>query len=669
MSFSPDFNWVTFRHSGFRMSRNVEELGSMLSNRGQSRAKSIRESNHRRLISEDLRDAKGAGKYVVSFRNEVRKALINLKKSPIKLNKIELNFKKDPRQGNLLEKELNDEEMQVKRFIDAIVSNDPSPYKKTGFTSEKQAVDISSADKLIKEAKKIVQHGVRKKYQNKGLNCKIEFFWYTYICKDPVTRWDIFEDNYLAYIKNYMNTDLGILSRLNWQKFIIKLFQQISKDTYNSFIWIPSPAYKILPKLQQKTISLQDFSKLIQTKDLIFLMFSCIDENPSAPIQKQNDQIYTYACGCKYKGQWCERIREGVGLLEMCSKETYSGIFVNGKFQDFGYLTSPSFQYKGFFKKGFPNGFGSMVFPDTSKFEGIFEKGNFINGNLYFADGSFYQGEILNSEIEGRGELRRVDGSVCKGMWHFGKLNGEGEIRTEENVVKGVFIEGELVSGVLKCQDFRYEGEFKGLVPEGIGEFRYKSGGKYSGSVVAGGFEGLGTLWYSDGTVYEGNFEANHPEGLGKLSYPCGKVFTGEFVNGVPNGQGQYLNFNSRVSKYEGQVVDGALEGQGKAHLSNGSLYQGEFFNNSGKGKGRFELNSLTLEGDFLDFYLHGSGELKLGNCSYCGSWNWGLPEGQGEAKDSEGNTYSGTFNKGHPSGKHKLSPEFLKTLLSLTNT
>ena len=658
MSFSPDFNWHTFRHSGFRITKNIEEINSYFYD-SSIKARGASRSVHYRGPSEDnnksLRQNPNNG-----FGHEVRKAMISLKKSPVRLDRLP-NFpqrKVDLRNSF----DLNDDELQVKKFIDAIVSNEPSVFRKVGFTAERQTIDIASADKIIKEAKKIVKHGVRRKNPKTGLGSIIQDFWTNHISKDQAIRWDLFEDSFLAYIKNYMATEIGILSRLNWQKFIQKFFQKFSKETTHGFVWTGCPSFPSLEKKTQKTLSLSDFSKAIQTLDMVFLMFSCIDETPSPMVQKLNDVVYTYACGCRYKGQWHDKIRDGVGLLEMCSKETYNGIFAEGKFHDFGALASPEFSYKGFFRKGLPHGFGKMAYPGPAWFEGLFEKGVQVNGSVRFSDGTSYSGELVNGCFEGRGVLT-LNEEVRAGMWHCGKLHGEGSVSCPGKVLKGVFMDGQPVSGSLKTEDFKYKGEFLNETPHGAGEFRFASGEFYSGSLQLGVYEGLGKLANAGGDSYEGSFKAGLKDGFGRLLYSSGAEYSGLFHQGLPHGEGRFTAFSQTVLEYDGQVAEGKLEGEGRATLTDGSKYSGQFSQNALTGKGKLVSGKFTYIGEFLNFRFHGVGELRYETSYYSGTWANSLPDGAGDAKDAFGNFYSGGFSQGVPTAKHKLSPEFLKVL------
>ena len=51
---------------------------------------------------------------------------------------------------------------------------------------------------------------------------------------------------------------------------------------------------------------------------------------------------------------------------------------------------------------------------------------------LRFADGSKYEGEFCDNEIEGQGVYYWPDGKIYKGEWEMNKMNGEGELSWED---------------------------------------------------------------------------------------------------------------------------------------------------------------------------------------------------------------------------------------------
>ena len=63
---------------------------------------------------------------------------------------------------------------------------------------------------------------------------------------------------------------------------------------------------------------------------------------------------------------------------------------------------------------------------------------------------------------------------------------------------------------------------------------------------------------------------------------------------------------------------------------------------------------------------FHGFGELFINNGYYIGQWANGKPDGIGDAKDFDGNIYSGNFANGLPSGRSKVDGEFISILCNI---
>lgn len=450
--------------------------------------------------------------YLTNYNAEMQKALKFLNKFPQKSKPSSPKKRESLIPGKSQFRYLSHDEIEVKKFVDALFSKEISSYRRALLASDNEAVGFLSADKILQEAKRIMKNGIKKKLAKSELGI-IEDFWTMHISKEKIVRWDIFEDNFLCYLLSYMVTDIGVLRKVNWKKFFQKLYMKISKETKDCNLWVLAPCYKDLPNILHRTISLEDWSFLIVSHEIVLLIFSCIDEVPSLPIKKVLDIPYVYACGCKYKGQWHDNRRQGVGLLEMCSKEIYDGIFNNELFQDFGTIFIGGFIYKGYFKKDRIHGFGKLLYPNGSFFEGVIDKGIIQAGSVKWADGRFYKGEFHSNNLEGKGKMRYDDGTVLDGMWHAGKLHGEGMMRMNNGKkFKGVFIDGELQGiGKIVCDEYKYVGDFVRSKPNGKGRFIYKDGSWYVGEVKDGIINGRGFMKYATGESFEGVFVDGHP--------------------------------------------------------------------------------------------------------------------------------------------------------------
>lgn len=80
--------------------------------------------------------------------------------------------------------------------------------------------------------------------------------------------------------------------------------------------------------------------------------------------------------------------------------------------------SNPLEQYTGDTLNGKKNGTGTLVWPDGSRYEGMWEN-NRANGKgiLYHADGDVYEGMWLNDKAHGQGVYRHAHGAVYQGEW------------------------------------------------------------------------------------------------------------------------------------------------------------------------------------------------------------------------------------------------------------
>ena len=73
------------------------------------------------------------------------------------------------------------------------------------------------------------------------------------------------------------------------------------------------------------------------------------------------------------------------------------------------------------------NGYGKMVYADSTVYEGEWKDGLWEgNGELHFPDGDSYIGEFKEHEFSGYGKYRYADGALYDGYWEHGMFNGSG---------------------------------------------------------------------------------------------------------------------------------------------------------------------------------------------------------------------------------------------------
>jgi len=124
----------------------------------------------------------------------------------------------------------------------------------------------------------------------------------------------------------------------------------------------------------------------------------------------------------------------------------------------------------------------------------------------------YFKGNFKNGKMEGYGEYESWDNgrltSVSKGEFHQNQLNGKGEYKTQDGVASGIFINWNLIEGVLLSKNgTMYSGNFINGKLSGEGQIKFPDGGTMIGQYQNGKLNGLGKVTYSNGLVGEGVFE------------------------------------------------------------------------------------------------------------------------------------------------------------------
>lgn len=204
-------------------------------------------------------------------------------------------------------------------------------------------------------------------------------------------------------------------------------------------------------------------------------------------------------------------------------------------------------------------------------------------GELYFKNGSKYEGIFINGKLNGLG--RYIDDkSVCfEGLFKNGILEGRGtKIQITEDGSKKIY-EGDLKNyiregnGVIKCKNYTYDGEFVNDKKQGKGKLIYNENGNiYEGEFNNDDINGYGTYTFSNKHIYQGQFYNGLFHGKGMYKWPDGCYFNGEYVHGVREGMGEYKFTNGKI--YEGPFTKGKPNGKGIIK-SGGKNYKCEFEN------------------------------------------------------------------------------------------
>lgn len=196
----------------------------------------------------------------------------------------------------------------------------------------------------------------------------------------------------------------------------------------------------------------------------------------------------TYANGESYMGEWANGQRHGHGKFSFLNNATYEGEWQHNKAEGNGTYIGHDYFYTGNHVKDLKTGYGVIRYPNGDRYEGM----------------------CFNGTRHGQGKRTSVEGLVCEGEFHMGRLhNGQG-ICVDKT---GVRYEGTWYNG-------KNEGHTKRIDPDG---------GVFVGEYKRGKANGPGKMVYVDGSVYEGEWQGGLRHGIGKLVSRSGDVQEGRF--------------------------------------------------------------------------------------------------------------------------------------------
>ena len=334
-----------------------------------------------------------------------------------------------------------------------------------------------------------------------------------------------------------------------------------------------------------------------------------------------------------------------------------------------------------------PNGYGTRVWSDGSRYEGEWKfgkqdgQGTFYNkdgstwigtfkdgknwagkGTLHLSNGDIYVGEFVDGECEGYGIYWFADGKKYEGKYKHGKFDGQGTIHLiNGDVYTGEFVDGKREGKGKVCyvNGDTYEGEFEDDNPEGEGTYTYTDGSIWTGEFIIGKkWSGKGVTYYDNGDKYVGQLLYGKRNGEGTLTATDGSEWTGEFKDGkewLGKGSVQLSNGDKCV----GDIVNGKLNGKGKLYTQAGATYEGNFVDGKLNGKGKlYAANGDTYEGGFVNNELEGYGmhTYKDGNIWSGEFKNGGIWNGKGLVCYTNGDKYVGQIVNGKREGHGNYS-------------
>lgn len=201
------------------------------------------------------------------------------------------------------------------------------------------------------------------------------------------------------------------------------------------------------------------------------------------------------------------------------------------------------------------------------------------------------------------------DGTVYKGEWLAGTMNGQGTLILPDGV--------------------RYEGAFKDGEMHGYGIQTIPDAEEYIGAFEYGNRNGMGKVVKADGSEYEGMWHAGHYHGQGRYLSPKGNVYQGEWAHGeLKEGRLETENWT-----YTGEFKSLSPHGAGVTEYKDGRVYAGYWHRGYKQGLGRQISTNGRMEFGFWDqgtLIRSGKKEFKSGEKVYGidvsrhqKSWKW----------------------------------------------
>jgi hypothetical protein len=185
--------------------------------------------------------------------------------------------------------------------------------------------------------------------------------------------------------------------------------------------------------------------------------------------------------------------------------------------------------WSGKCKNGFAEGYGTLVFPSGTRFEGNLNRGK-MNGKGEYSENKFhYEGDYVNGFRSGKGILKNIIGTY------------EGDFANDWEAGKGIlkYVDGN-----------QYEGEFVKGLRTGKGVLKYTNGDQYEGNFLEGDLHGKGVYKWVNGYWIDGEFIHNN--------IATGKVYDKNGVFTAMNLNGKFVEVNSgEPTKTKVPVVSG----------------------------------------------------------------------------------------------------------------
>ena len=331
---------------------------------------------------------------------------------------------------------------------------------------------------------------------------------------------------------------------------------------------------------------------------------------------------------------------------------------------------------------------GIAVAKGISKLLSSDSKPKRVYGELQYAAGVLYKGEVCKGKADGSGSLYFSNGSVFTGKWNMGQV--------DENLGGAyVFADGSRYSGQLRngypggngvytsCSGQTIDGEWRYVkdktgytgmllndLPYGQGDYIFPDGSKYTGEFWNGFTEGMGNYTACDGIVFSGRWSyVENAEGYsgmlldgeycgwGRQSYPTEGCYCGEFKNGFPDGRGSYTTkdgsrfagnwdyFRNPEYQSRGLRLNGQFCGYADVCYTFGGRHLGEFKDGEPCGIGVYIARDGTRLSGIWAYQTQAKKQ------AYSGMLLNGMKNGWGKLMLNDGGSYAGEFRDNRITG------------------
>lgn len=255
--------------------------------------------------------------------------------------------------------------------------------------------------------------------------------------------------------------------------------------------------------------------------------------------------------------------------------------------------------YEGGWKKGLPDGTGTMYYFNGDIYSGNWKVGR-KNGEgiMTYSNGDVYIGSWSSDCRNGVGKLIKKDRVTFEGVWNYEKF--ESGKRTNS---KGEVFEGKWKQGVL------YNGTSKGYINNTFYDGLWSEGKFYKGICIGNLTD---SLW-CNGEIKDGKIIKGKCKG-----YINGNYYDGEWVNGFFVGKCKFKSINKDIVSFEGSISADSIM-SGYIIYADGSKYNGTMKNYKRIGEGSLTINSTTLHGNWSnDMLINGYGSTKIDKSGEC---------------------------------------------------